>query len=138
MAGWREQLEDKYEEDGYIKKLRESGAANREEVADLYDATPKDSKVEIPGKYAGAAKAAQTLSSGGSVVDAAGSGMVSAGVATANPYLIGAGAVMGVLGAGAKKDRERAELEAAAKNADRDRKAASLSMMADMYQKMSF
>jgi hypothetical protein len=78
------------------------------EMVDL-NTTPASEGMGATGQ--GAVKAAQTAIDGGSPLDAAGAGMTTAGMSTANPYLIGAGLGVQSLSAIQKGKNARAKQE---------------------------
>lgn len=71
------------------------------------DTTTSDKPVSTEkAAYSGAGDAAKTLQQGGSGADALASGLTGAGVASANPYMVGAGLGLSVLSAGEKRKRQ--------------------------------
>ena len=77
------------------------------EYSDSGEEVVKDLSPEEPNAaYGGAASAAKTIQEGGSALDAVGSGLTAAGVASANPYMVGAGLGLSVLSGGEKRKRQ--------------------------------
>lgn len=84
------------------------------------------------GKAAGLASAGQQIISGGSPIDAAGSGMTSAGAASANPYLVAAGLGVSALSSIQKGKNQREQNRYAAEMQKYNARQSAINKMAQL------
>jgi hypothetical protein len=118
----------------FLAKNARGGGSNQakkyDERADqMPEDAPKDEDKGLGGAGAGTKAAVEKHAAGGNMASSAGSGMMAAGAATANPYLIAGGATLSVLGA----RRDRIDKQAMDQyNADEARKKRVADILAGM------
>ena len=123
------------ENTAYLEKLQKYNAP----TTTTTEATPETvpgAKPESSGGMSGGVQAAQTAMQGGSALDTAGSGMTSMGMATASPYLVGAGLSVQALSSIQKGKNQREQNKYLAKVQQYNQRQDAISKMAQLGQSL--